>query len=134
MVAWLMAAGSCVASALDAGRPSGMVAKRKPGRPATAAAPRDRTRRRWLYSVLTKVMWKPLQWSALASFTIGVTYVALRRERDAHGVRLLLLVAAGRDDGAVGHLDRQPERIDGESEALSSGLVCGVMWDRQPMQ
>jgi len=37
-------------------------------------------------------------------------------------VRLLLLVAAGRDDGAVGHLDRQPERIDGESEALSSGL------------
>ena len=74
MVAWLMAAGSCVASALDAGRPSGMVAKRKPGRPATAAAPRDRTRRQWLYSVLTKVTWKPLAWRIVASFSIGVMW------------------------------------------------------------
>ncbi|BAS79396.1 Os02g0578000, partial [Oryza sativa Japonica Group] len=50
-----------------------MVAKRNPGTPATAAAPRERMRRRWLYSVLTNVTWKPLQWSTLASFIIGVT-------------------------------------------------------------
>jgi hypothetical protein len=50
--------------------------------------------------------------------------VALRRERDAHDVRLLL-VAAGRD-GAVGHLERQPERIAGaEREMLCSS---GLLW------
>jgi hypothetical protein len=74
LVAWLRAAGSCVASASDGGRPSGMAAKRNPGRPATAAAPRERTRRRWLYSVLTKVTWKPRLWRTLASFSIGVMW------------------------------------------------------------
>jgi len=69
-----MVAGSCVASASDSGRPSGMVAKRNPVRPATAAAPRERTRRRWLYSVLTKVTRKPLAWRILASFSIGVMW------------------------------------------------------------
>ena len=72
-----MVAGSCVASASDSGRPSGMVAKRNDDddavRPATAA-PRERTRRRWLYSVLTKVTRKPLAWRILASFSIGVMW------------------------------------------------------------
>jgi hypothetical protein len=74
LVAWLMVGGSCVASASDAGRPSEMVANRKSGRPATAPAPRERTRRRWLYSVLTKVMRKLLLWRILASFIIGVMW------------------------------------------------------------
>ncbi|KQK00025.1 hypothetical protein BRADI_3g46838v3 [Brachypodium distachyon] len=34
--------------------PSGMVAKRKSGRPATAPGPWERTKRRWSYSLLTK--------------------------------------------------------------------------------
>ena len=63
-----------MASASDAGRPSGMVAKRNAARPATAAAPRERTRRRWLYSVLTKVTRKPLAWRIFASFSIGVMW------------------------------------------------------------
>jgi hypothetical protein len=29
------------------------------------------SKRLWLYSVLTKVMWKPLKWSSFASFSIG---------------------------------------------------------------
>jgi hypothetical protein len=64
---------SCVASASDGGRPSGMVAKRNPSMPPSAAAPRERRRRRWLNSELTNVMWKPLQWRILASFSMGVT-------------------------------------------------------------
>ncbi|EMS63338.1 hypothetical protein TRIUR3_00511 [Triticum urartu] len=40
----------CVtSSSSDGGRPSGMVAKQKPGTPATSAGPRERTRWAWLY-------------------------------------------------------------------------------------
>nr|CAB3448064.1 unnamed protein product [Digitaria exilis]CAB3504518.1 unnamed protein product [Digitaria exilis] len=45
---------SCVTSSSpDGGRPSGMASKRKSSSPAMASAPRDRSRRRWLYSELT---------------------------------------------------------------------------------
>uniref|UniRef100_A0A7C9CQG2 Uncharacterized protein n=1 Tax=Opuntia streptacantha TaxID=393608 RepID=A0A7C9CQG2_OPUST len=62
---------SCVASASTGGRPSVMVSNRKEGRPSRAAGPRDRRRRLWLYSLLTKVMWKPLEWRILASLSMG---------------------------------------------------------------
>lgn len=47
---------SCVASTSDSGRPSGMVSKRKEGRPFRESGPRDFRRRLWLKSVFTKVM------------------------------------------------------------------------------
>ncbi|WVZ85888.1 hypothetical protein U9M48_032746 [Paspalum notatum var. saurae] len=73
-VEWQSEGTSWVASASDGGRPSGMVAKRKPGTPSSARAPRERRRRRWLNSELTKVTWKPRQWRILPSFSIGVTW------------------------------------------------------------
>uniref|UniRef100_A0A0D9YYE3 Uncharacterized protein n=1 Tax=Oryza glumipatula TaxID=40148 RepID=A0A0D9YYE3_9ORYZ len=69
---------SCVTSSLSdsdgGGRPSGMVSNRKSSRPASAPVPRERRRRRWLYSELTKVTWNPLEWSTLARCRRGVTW------------------------------------------------------------
>jgi len=62
---------SWVTSTSYSGRPSGMVSKRNEGRPLREEAPLDLRRRLWLYSVLTKVMWKPLKWRSFASFSIG---------------------------------------------------------------
>ncbi|PON43456.1 hypothetical protein PanWU01x14_273950 [Parasponia andersonii] len=45
-----------VASASEGGRPSGIVSKRKEGRPCKELWLRDLRRRPWLNSVLTKVM------------------------------------------------------------------------------
>ncbi|PON47387.1 hypothetical protein PanWU01x14_244710 [Parasponia andersonii] len=47
---------SWVASASEGGRPSGIVSKRKEGKPCKELWPRDLRRRLWLNSVLTKVM------------------------------------------------------------------------------
>lgn len=47
---------SWVASASDSGRPSGIVANRKEGRPSRELGPRDFRRRLWLNSELTKVI------------------------------------------------------------------------------
>ena len=65
---------SCDASRSDCGSPSGMVSNRKSGKPLTAFGPRDRSKRLWLYSVLTKVMWKPLVCRSLVNCSIGVTW------------------------------------------------------------
>ena len=65
---------SCVASWSDGGRPSGMASKEKPGRPLANSAPPDRIKRRWLNSVLTKVMWKPLECRSLANCMVGLTW------------------------------------------------------------
>uniref|UniRef100_A0A7C9CQQ6 Uncharacterized protein n=1 Tax=Opuntia streptacantha TaxID=393608 RepID=A0A7C9CQQ6_OPUST len=62
---------SWVASASVMGRPSGMVSKRKEGRPSSAVGPWVRRRRLRLNSVWTKVMWKPRAWRILASFSVG---------------------------------------------------------------
>lgn len=53
--------GTCwVESASEGGSPSGIVSNRKVGRPLRESGPLDFMRRRWLNSVLTKVIWKPL--------------------------------------------------------------------------
>ncbi|KAM0018516.1 hypothetical protein Hdeb2414_s0026g00674911 [Helianthus debilis subsp. tardiflorus] len=53
-------------------RPSGMASNRNVGTLLRASKPCDLTRRRWVNSVLTKVMRKPLEWRILASFIIGL--------------------------------------------------------------
>ncbi|TVU00597.1 hypothetical protein EJB05_53960, partial [Eragrostis curvula] len=61
----------CVASASNCGRPSGMEANRKPATPSSTAVSPECSKRRWLCSVLTKVMWKPCGCSSLASYGYG---------------------------------------------------------------
>lgn len=65
--------GICWAATLASagGRPSGIILKRKVGRPLRELGPWDLSRRLWINSVLTKVIWKPLKWRSLASFSIG---------------------------------------------------------------
>ena len=65
---------SCVASRSEGGSPSGMVLNRKSGRPLTESGPLDLIKRLWLNSVLTKVMWKPLECKSLANCIMGLTW------------------------------------------------------------
>jgi len=74
LVASHSAAMLCVASFSDGGNPSGMVSNWKPGCPLTKSSPRDLTKRLWLNSVFTKVMWKPEQRRSLLSCMKGITW------------------------------------------------------------
>lgn len=67
------ARASWVASRSDGGIPSGIVSNWKSGRPFTWSGPLDRIKRLWLNSVLTKVMWKPLECRSLDKFIMGIT-------------------------------------------------------------
>lgn len=56
------------------GRPSGMVSNLKELWWLRVAEPCDLRKRWWLNSVLTKVIWKPLEWRILANFSMGLMW------------------------------------------------------------
>lgn len=67
---------SCVTSqSSECGSPSGIVSNRKSSTTSREDMVRPALiRRRWLYSVLMKVMKKPLWWRILASLSMGVIW------------------------------------------------------------